>query len=112
MGKTFKFLDRPFIDGQIQTPRNFEILQIANEFDEPKLPLEEIEISFNNGHFKFLSKGDLINKLKVPDLITIDCIGIIAYVGRGAGHIGTFVLDNFVISGPHCSCTWHTKCTS
>lgn len=99
MGHTFKFLDRPFIDGQIQTPHNFEIVQIDNEFDEPKLPLDELEISFNNGHFKFLSKGDLINELKVPELTTIDCIGIIAYVERGLGHIGTFVLDDFVISG-------------
>ena len=110
IGDTFHFLNRsfialnktPFRNGVIQTPspHTFEIMEIAHQVDSEHLPLEEMEISFNNGHFKFLSKGDLLTEFKCPQMTKIDCIGIIAYIERGAGTIGEFVLDDFEISAP------------
>lgn len=109
MGLTFHFLSRstiplnntPFKNGVIQTPVVFDIEQIANQVDSEHLPLDELEISFNNGHFMFMSGDILLTEFNVPQLTNINCIGLIAYVERGAGHIGTFMLDNFVISGPN-----------
>ncbi len=110
IGDTFHFLNgsfialnrTPFRNGVIQTPplHTFEITEIAHQVDSDHLPLEEMEISFNNGHFKFLSKGDLLTEFKCPQMTKIDCIGIIAYVLRGAGAIGEFVLDDFILSAP------------
>ena len=107
---TFHFLNSsfialnktPFRNGVIQTPplHTFEITEIAQQVPSEHLPLEEMEISFSNGHFKFLSKGDLLTEFKCPQMTKIDCIGIIAYVERGAGAIGEFVLDDFEISAP------------
>ena len=109
-GDTFHFLNRsfialnktPFRNGVIQTPTplKFDITEITHQVDSEHFPLEEMEIAFDNGHFKFLSKGDLLTEFKCPQMRTIDCIGIIAYVLRGAGAIGEFVLDDFEISGP------------
>ena len=108
---TFHFLNdsfialnkTPFRNGIIQTPplHSFDILEIAHQVDSGHLPLDEMEISFNNGHFKFLSQKNLLTEFKVPQMTTVDCLGIIAYVMRGAGHIGTFALDDFVISSPN-----------
>lgn len=107
---TFHFLNgsfiplnrTPFRNGVIQTPplHTFEITEIAHQVNSDHLPLKEMEISFNNGHFKFLSKGDLLTEFMCPQMTKIDCIGIIAYVERGLGHIGTFVLDDFILSAP------------
>lgn len=107
---TFHFLNgsfialnkTPFRNGVIQTPplHSFDILEIAHQVDSAHFPLEEMEISFNNGHFKFSSQNNLLTEFKVPQMTTIDCLGLIAYVERGAGHVGRFALDNFVISGP------------
>ena len=111
IGDTFHFLNSsfialnktPFRNGVIQTPplHTFEITEIAHQVNSDHFPLEEMEISFNNGHFKFLSKGDLLTEFKCPQMTKIDCVGIIAYVERGAGVIGEFVLDDFVITGPN-----------
>ena len=106
---TFHFLNRsflpinktPFRNGVIQTPNRFEIEQIAHQVNSEHLPLDEMEVSFDNGRFKFLSQNNLLTEFKVPEMTTIDCIGLIAYVERGLGHIGTFLLDDFVISGPN-----------
>ena len=101
---TFIALNKtPFRNGVIQTPplHSFDILDIAHQVNSDHLPLGEMEISFNNGHFKFLSKDILLTEFRVPQMTTIDCLGVIAYVGRGAGHIGKFALDDFVISGPN-----------
>ncbi|RKU15753.1 hypothetical protein C6501_06215 [Candidatus Poribacteria bacterium] len=110
IGDTFHFLNSsfiplnktPFRNGVIQTPplHTFEITEIAHQVDSDHLPLEEMEISFNNGHFKFLSKDDLLTEFKCPQMTKINCIGIIAYVERGAGAIGEFVLDDFILSAP------------
>lgn len=110
IGDTFHFLNRsflalnktPFRNGVIQTPplHTFEITEIAHQVNSDHFPLEEMEISFNNGHFKFLSKDDLLTEFRCPQMTKIDCIGIIAYVLRGAGAIGEFVLDDFEISAP------------
>lgn len=111
MSHTFHFLNgayialnkTPFRNGIIQTPplHRYDILEIAHQVDSEHLPLDEMEISFNNGHFKFLSQNNLLTEFKVPQMTTIDCLGVIAYVERGGGHIGRFALDNFVISGPN-----------
>lgn len=108
---TFHFLNgsfiplnkTPFRNGVIQTPplHSFDILEIAHQVDSKHLPLDEMEVSFKNGHFKFLSQNNLLTEFKVPQMTTIDCLGVIAYVERGGGHIGRFALDNFVISGPN-----------
>lgn len=110
IGDTFHFLNgsfialnkTPFRNGVIQTPplHTFEITEIAHQVNSDHFPLKEMEISFNNGHFKFLSKGDLLTEFKCSQMTKIDCIGIIAYVLRGAGVIGEFVLDDFEISAP------------
>ena len=120
---TFHFLNgsfiplnkTPFRNGVIQTPplHSFDILEIAHQVNSDHLPLDEMEISFNNGHFKFLSKNILLTEFRVPQMTTIDCLGVIAYVKRGAGHIGRFALDNYIISGPnvpaHGSLNVHAK---
>lgn len=98
--QTIKFLHLPFFGATIRRSPRIELLQLANKADNAPFPLEEIEISFNNGHFKFLSRRKLLIEFDVPQLPIIDCIGIIAYVERGAGVIGEFVLDDFEISGP------------
>ena len=108
---TFHFLNgsfialnkTPFRNGVIQTPplHSFDILEIAHQVDSEHFPLEEMEISFDNGHFKFISQDNLLTEFRVPQMTTIDCLGVIAYVERGAGHIGRFALDDFVISSPN-----------
>ncbi len=109
IGHTFHFLNgsflpinkTPFRNGVIQTPRSDNILEIAHQVDSEHFPLEEMEISFDNGHFKFISQNNLLTEFKVAQMTTIDCLGVIAYVERGGGHLGIFALDDFVISGPN-----------
>ena len=102
-GSFIPFNRSPFRNGVIQTPplHSFDIQEIAHQVDSAHFPLDEMEISFNNGHFKFLSKNNLLTEFKVPQMTTIDCLGLIAYVERGAGHVGRFAIDDFVITGPN-----------
>lgn len=100
LSDTLKFLHLPFFGGAIRRPPDFEMLDTANKVDKPPFPLKDMEVSFNEGHFKFLSDGKLLIEFDVPQLPIVDCIGIIAYVERGAGVIGEFALDNFEITGP------------
>ncbi len=98
--QTIKFLHLPFFGYAIRRSPRFDMVQVANKVEKPPFPLEDIEISFNEGHFKFISERQLLIEFDVPQLTTIDCLGIIAYVERGAGVIGEFVLDDFEISAP------------
>ena len=100
LGETLYFFHLPFFGGAIRIPNNFDQLNVANKVDNPPFPLKDVEVSFDNSHFKFLSEGDLLVEFDVPQLQTVDCIGIIAYVERGAGVIGEFVLDDFEITAP------------
>lgn len=60
-----------------------------------------IEISFNKGDLEVFAKGKSILKHRVPQLPTINCIGMLSVVSRGDGVVAHIVLDNFVISGPN-----------
>ncbi len=59
-----------------------------------------IEISFNKGNLEIFVKGKSILKHQVPQLPTINCIGILSVVSRGRGVVAHIVLDDFAISGP------------
>ena len=100
LSRTIKFLHLPFFGGAIRRSPRHDMVHVANKVDNPPFPLEDIEISFYEGHFKFLSGRKLLIEFDIPQLPIIDCIGIIAYVERGAGVIGEFVLDDFEISAP------------
>ena len=100
LNRTIKFLHLPFFGYAIRRSPRLSMAQVANKVDKPPFPLEDIEISFNQGHFKFFSERQLLIEFDVPQLPIINCIGIIAYVERGAGVIGEFVLDDFEISAP------------
>lgn len=58
--------------------------------------LKEIEIFFNKGYFELLSEGEHILEFDEPNLKTIDCLGLIAYVTQDP--LAHFVMDNFIIS--------------
>lgn len=100
LNQTIKFLHRPFFGFAIRRSPRIDMAEVANKVDKPPFPLKDIEISFEHGHFKFFSERKLLIEFDVPQLPIIDCIGIIAYVERGAGVIGEFVLDDFEISAP------------
>ena len=96
--KTIKFLHTPFLNAIIRSGADIKLppWRIANNV---VLPLKEIEVSFKKGHFRFLTQGILITEFQVKELRDSNCIGLFAYVFKGAGAFGDFVLDDFIISG-------------
>ena len=98
--RTVAFLHTATIGGVIFKPKEFDIIkeQIA---DAPiPTPLKAIEISFNKGDFEVFTKRKYIGTYRVPQLKTVNFVGIISIVGLGRGVIAHFVLDDFVVSGP------------
>lgn len=100
INRTIKFLHEPAFGSPIWKPKGFELIQKAKNNNPTPAPLEEIEISYNKGDFEVSTKEKFLVKYHVPELPTINCIGIISIVGLGRGVVAHFVLDNFVISGP------------
>ncbi len=96
--RTIAFLHRS-VFSVIWKPADFDLIQEAKNENPTPAPLESMEISFNKGDFEVLTKGKFIIKYHVPQLPTINCIGLISVVGRGRGVVAHSVLDNFVISG-------------
>lgn len=81
-------------------PERFEVNPIVrNEILVP-LPPNVMEISFDRGDFEVFGEENFSIKYNVPQLRTINCIGIASIVGLGRGVIAHFVLDDFVVSGP------------
>lgn len=97
--RTIAFLHRS-VFGVTRKPKGFELIEKARNDNPTPAPLEAMEISFNKGDFEVLSKGKFLIKYHVPQLPTINCVGLISLVGRGRGVVAHFVLDNFIISGP------------
>lgn len=67
---------------------------------QPDMQLDidsEIEIVFDKGHFELISKRKHILEFFDPNLQTIDCLGIIAYVHQS--RLASLQVDDFVISG-------------
>ncbi|MDE0485281.1 MAG: hypothetical protein OXI67_22125 [Candidatus Poribacteria bacterium] len=98
--RTIAFLHRS-VFSVIWKPKGFELIRKAKNENPTPAPLEAMEISFNKGDFEVLTKGKFIVKYHVPQLPTINCIGLVSIVGRGRGVVAHSVLDNFVISGPN-----------
>ncbi len=98
--RTIKFLHTLFLRTIIRRGADIDQLPPLVIANNVPLPLKEIEVSFKEGHFSFFSQRILITEFQVMELRDVDCIGIIAYVYKGAGAVGDFVLDDFIISGP------------
>ena len=102
--RTIAFLHES-VFGVTRKPEDFELIKKEKNDDPTPLPLESMEVSFENGDFEVWTKRNFrrkfIIKYHVPQLPTINCIGLISLVGRGPGVVAHFVLDNFVISGPN-----------
>lgn len=60
---------------------------------------KDIEIFFDKGHFELMSNRKHILEFDDPNLQTIDCLGIIAYVDQK--RLASFQVDDFVIFGPN-----------
>ncbi len=86
---TYKFFQR-----SIWSPMDFPGQQPETQFDIDK----DFEIIFNKGHFQLRSEGKHILEFNEPNLPTINCLGIIAYVDQK--RLANFQVDDFVISGP------------
>ena len=96
---TIIFLHTDFFGEKFVIPERFDIKPIVrNEILVP-LPPNVMEISFDRGNFEVFGEGNFSIKYNVPQLRTINCIGIASIVGLGQGVIAHFVLDDFVVSG-------------
>ena len=100
LGRTLKILHDPVLGTAIGEPQEFQLHEEEAKIEKLPLPLQELEIDYNKGDFEILSKRKLLKKFHIPQLPTIDCIGILSVVSLGRGVIAHSVLDNFVISGP------------
>ena len=98
--RTVAFLHESTVGGVIFKPKEFDIIR-EEEADVPiPAPLKAIEISFNRGDFEVFTKRKYIATFRVPQLKTVNFVGIISIVGLGRGVIAHSVLDDFVVSGP------------
>ncbi len=97
--RTLKILHAPVSGSVIGKPEEFQLHEEAN-INKLLAPLQELEIDYNKGDFEILSERKLLKKFHIPQLPTINCIGLVSVVGRGRGVVAHFVLDDFVISGP------------
>lgn len=101
--RTFAFIHE-YIWGLVfvePKPNPFRLIKGGNRNNLISATPGVIEISFNTGDLEVFVKGKSIFKHHIPQLPTIDCIGIISIVGLGRGVVAHLVLDNFVISGPN-----------
>ncbi|MXV78985.1 hypothetical protein F4X73_12620 [Candidatus Poribacteria bacterium] len=98
--RTIKFLHTLFLNTIIRRGADIDQLPPLVLVNNVPIPLKEIEVSFKEGHFSFFSQRILITEFQVKELREIDCFGLIAYVYKGAGAVGEFVLDDFIVSGP------------
>ncbi len=99
-GKTIAFLHRSTVGPVIFKPNGFD-LSLERKADVPiPAPLKAIEISFNKGDFEVFTRRKYIATYRVPQLKTVNFVGIASIVGLGRGVIAHFVLDDFVISAP------------
>ncbi len=98
--RTITFFHSDFGGKRIFTPRVFEILERDRFVIQNPTHSNALEISFHRGDFELLIAGRFYAKYHVPQLKTINCVGISSLVGLGRGVIAHFVLDDFVVSGP------------
>ena len=98
--RTVAFLHTATIGGVIFKPKEFDIIKKEEADDPIPAPLKAIEISFNKGDFEVFTKRKYIGTYRVPQLKTVNFVGLISIVGLGRGVIAHFVLDDFIVSGP------------
>ena len=98
---TVAFLHTTMLSGVIFKPKDFELIKKDKTDKTIPTPLKAIEISFDKGDFEVYTKRQFIARYQIPQLKTVNFIGIVSLVGMGRGAIAHFVLDDFVISGPN-----------
>lgn len=98
--RTVVFLHTATIGGVIFKPKEFDLIKEQIADDPIPAPLKAIEISFNKGDFEVFTKRKYIGTYRVPQLKTVNFVGLISIVGLGRGVIAHFVLDDFIVSGP------------
>lgn len=97
---TITFFHTDFHGKNVLIPEDFEILERDRNVIPIPVQPNTLEISFHRGDFEVLIDKVFYAKYHVPQLKTINCVGITSMVGLGRGVIAHFVLDDFVVSGP------------
>lgn len=84
-----------FFQTSVWSPRDFPGQQPEIEYNIEK----DFEIIYNKGDFQLRSENKHILEFHDPNLQTVNCLGIIAYVDQK--RLASFQVDDFVISGPN-----------
>ena len=98
---TVAFFNEPVLGGTIVKPKEFELIKKEIGNVPIPLPLKAMEISFNSGDFAVFTQRKFIGKYHVPQLKTVNFLGIVCFADKGRGTVAHFILDDFVVMGPN-----------